>query len=201
MNDITQADIVNLKKSIERVLSIIPTFQILDNVIAPEGLKPIARSISWIVEQVVIQNLRQYKEKCEIETVIDPPHDLTQYDCIIKFKNVQKEYYVNLKTSLTSTTHTSRFDISKARKLIQFYKENPGAMLFVVVIKVEFNKLTINFKDLIIFNVACTPDVYYNRANHNLQSKCDGTYTQRTNEEFVNELEKLVNNAGHSTHY
>jgi len=194
-------DIVNLKKSIECVLSNIPKFQILDNTIVPEGLKPIARSISWIVEQVVIQNLRQYGKKCEIEKVINSPHALTQYDCIIKLKNIQKEYHVNLKTSLTSTRHNSRFDISKALKLIQLYKENPDMMLFVVVIKVEFNKLTINFKDLIIFNVACTPDIYYNRANHNLQSKCDGTYIQRTNKEFVNELEKLVNNAGHNIHY
>ena len=39
-------------------------------------------------------------------------------DCIIKMKNDNIPYFLNLKTSLTVTKSSGRFDISKARKLI-----------------------------------------------------------------------------------
>jgi len=201
MDKVSQKEIELLKQSMNCVFSKISQIQLLDDKVVPEGLKPIARSISWIMEQVIVQNLRMYGMKCNIENVIDPPHNLTQYDCIIKLNGNEREFYVNLKTSLTSTSHSSKFDISKAPKLIQFYNDNPDITLLGAVVKVEFEKLTIKIKDLIIFNVAWTPDVYYNRANHNLQSKCDGAFIQRTNKEFVSILENKLDDAGHKTHY
>lgn len=201
MASITEQDIINLQQSMECVLSKISEFSLLNSKLLPEGLKPIARSISLIVEQVVVQNLRVFSKDCGIEFVIDPPGNLTPYDCIIKLKNNSNQYHVNLKTSLVSTTPSGKFDISKATGLIQFYNENPDAKLLVGIVKVELDNLTVKFKNLVLFNVAWTPDMYYNRANHNLQSKCDGTFSKRTNKEFVLELEKLVTDAGHSTHY
>jgi hypothetical protein len=44
-------------KAIECVLQTIDKFKILDENLIPFGLKPIARSISWLVEQIIVQSL------------------------------------------------------------------------------------------------------------------------------------------------
>ncbi len=176
-------------------------FKILHENLVPEGLKPIARSISWLMDQITVQNLRRYRDECGIEEVNDPPHGLTQYDCIIKMKNDDRDYYLNVKTSLTITKLGGRFDISKARRMIQFYQENPNLVLLVAIIRVDLDNIWVRFSNAVVFNVAWIPDIYYNRANHNLQSRCNGTQTFRTNEEFVSELERQMEDAGHLEHY
>ena len=176
-------------------------FKILDEDLVPEGLKPIARSISWLMDQITVQNLRRYRDEFGIEEVNDPPHGLTQYDCVIKVKNDDRDYYLNVKTSLTITELGGRFDISKARRLIQLYHENPNLVLLVAIIRVDWDNVWVRFKNVIVFNVAWIPDIYYNRANHNLQSRSNGTQTFRTNKEFVNKLERLMEDAGHLEHY
>lgn len=199
--EVTSEDIKKIQESIKCVLSKIDQFQLVKEDLLPEGLKPIARSMSWIIEQIVVQNLRHRGIKCGIESVTDPPHDLGQYDCVIKLVNDSKEYKVNVKTSLTSTSHNSRFDISKANKLITLYETEPNLILLVVIVKIKLGGLNVKFDDVIVFNVAWTPDIYYNRANHNLQSKCDGSQKIRSNTEFVNKLKQLMDDAGHSSHY
>lgn len=178
----------------------IGSFKILDEELVPEGLKPIARSISWLVEQIIVQNLRKYKEDCGLEEVRDPAHGLTQYDCVLRLEGEDEEYFVNVKTSLTSTS-PGRSDISKAEKLIELYERNPDLVLIVAIIKVNMQGVNISFDNPILFNVAWTPDIYYNRANHNLQSICDGTQTPRINEDFVRELKRQMREAGHLEHY
>ena len=176
-------------------------FKILDENLVPEGLKPIARSISWLMDQITVQNLRRYKDEFGIEEVNDPPHGLTQYDCVIKMKDDGRDYYLNVKTSLTITKLGGRFDISKARRLIQLYRENPNLVLLVAIIRVDLDNIFVRFNNVVVFNVSWTPDIYYNRANHNLQSRCNGIQTFRTNEEFVSELERQMEDAGHLEHY
>jgi hypothetical protein len=176
-------------------------FKILDENLVPEGLKPIARSISWLMDQITVQNLRRYKDECGIQEVNDPPHGLTQYDCVLKMKNDNRKYYLNVKTSLEITELGGRFDISKARRLIQLYRESANLVLLVSIIRVDLDNIWVRFKNAIVFNVAWIPDIYYNRANHNLQSRCNGTQAFRPNEEFISQLEHQMENAGHLEHY
>jgi hypothetical protein len=191
-----------IKKAIDAVWrDKIGDFKILDEDLVPEGLKPIARSISWLIDQITVQNLRRYKDEFRIEELNYPPHGLTQYDCVIKMKNDNRDYYLNIKTSLTITKLGGRFDISKARRLIQLYRENPNLVLIVAIIRVDLDNIWVRFNNVVVFNVAWIPDIYYNRANHNLQSRCNGSQIFRTNEEFVSELERLMEDAGHLEHY
>jgi hypothetical protein len=179
----------------------IGNFKILDENLVPEGLKPIARSISWLMDQITVQNLRRYKDDCGIEEVDDPPHGLTQYDCVVRMRNDNRKYYLNVKTSLEITELGGRFDISKARRLIQIYRESPDLVLLVCIIRVDLDNVWVRFKSAIVFNVAWIPEIYYNRANHNLQSSCNGTQTFRTNGKFIRELERQMKSAGHLKHY
>ena len=40
------------------LLNILPSFNITDEKVLPYGLKPHTRSISWIVEQVIVQQMK-----------------------------------------------------------------------------------------------------------------------------------------------
>jgi len=188
-------------KSIEAVFKRIGKFTILDQNLVPYGLKPIARSISWLVEQIIVQNLKKYKDQCGLAKVEDPPHALTQYDCILQVKGDERVYYVNVKTSLSTTDESGNFDISKAPKLIQLYEQIPDLVLLIVIARVTIKGVWVKFEKPTIFNVAWVPHIYYNRANHNLQSTADGTQVPRTNQEFVSELKHQMELAGHLKHY
>lgn len=194
-------DMKQVENAIQISLKKIGKFKVLDESLVPYGLKPIARSISWLVEQIVVQNLKKYKTECGLSAVKDPPNALTQYDCILKLDCTKKELFVNLKTSLTTTDETGNFDISKAPKLVKFYEQNPEAVLLVAIIRVSIDGVWVEFKKPIIFNVAWVPKIYYNRANHNLQSTADGTQIRRSNSEFVEALKTEMENAGHTKHY
>jgi len=193
--------IERIKKTIEYVIKKIDYFDLVEEKAIPEGLKLIARSVSWIVEQVMVQNIRKYQNELEIEQVTDPPHNLTQYDCIIRYNDDPKKYYVNIKTSLSKTTHESRFDISKAPRLIDFYESESDLALIIAIIKIDIVKNKVILRNAIVFNVAWISDIYYNRANHNLQSSCDGKQMIRSNEEFIGILKEKVKEKGHTKHY
>ena len=50
-----------IKKGFELLVNKIKSFEIVNQDLLPEGLKPHTRSICWIAEQVILQNLRKYK--------------------------------------------------------------------------------------------------------------------------------------------
>jgi len=81
------------------------------------------------------------------------------------------------------------------------YEENEEFLLLAAIVKVDFEGVYVKFADPIVFNVAWTPDIYYNRANHNLQSSYDGTQKPRGNIDFVKELKHQMEKAGHLKHY
>jgi hypothetical protein len=199
---LSEEKVGQIGSTIDAVLRQIGSFHIIDNSsLLPEGLKPIARSVSWLIEQIVVQNLRKNKDLLNLEFVLDPPDNVSQYDCRLKYKNESTIYYLNIKTSLTQTIHKSRFDVSKAPKLIKFYKDVPDLNLILAVIKIDLEDTRVSFRKSIIFNVAWIPDIYYNRANHNLQSCCDGSQAVRANSEFIKLLEDKLAEKGHTIHY
>lgn len=200
-NEVRIEDIQKIKQSIDTIISEIGSFQIIDPVVVPEGIKPIARSVSWLVEQVMVQNLRAKKTQLGLEYVNDPQNNVDQYDCILKYVNDEKHYYVNIKTSLVQTKSNTRFDVSKAPKLVEKYQENPNLILVIATIKVDIQGCKVILSNSTVFNVAWIKDLYYNRANHNLQSNCDGSQIIRSNQEFVRLLKEKINSAGHTSHY
>ncbi|MBA7489748.1 hypothetical protein ES702_00282 [subsurface metagenome] len=132
-----EQQIRTIASGIRTAWSKIGSFKVLDENLAPEGLKPIARSISWLIDQITVQNLRRYHDEIGFERIDDPPHGLTQYDCVIKLFGDTRSYYLNVKTSLTITGRGGRFDISKAPRLIKMYRQNPDLVLLVAIIKLD----------------------------------------------------------------
>ncbi|BBL65941.1 hypothetical protein MSMAT_3307 [Methanosarcina mazei TMA] len=179
-----------ISEMLHNLIKKIGNVDLINEELVPEGLKPIGRSTSWLVEQIIVQNMRKYKDELGLEDVLDPPSNVSLYDCSIVFKGEFKKYYINLKTSSLEAQRT-KDDISKADKLIDLYESDPDYTLFIAVIKVIFQntRLILNHnKNLIVFNVAWIPDIYCNPRNNNLQSsKYDETFF-RTNVEFLCEL-------------
>ena len=105
-----------------------------------------------------------------------------------------KESYVNIKSAVLGG-RTNKDDISKAVGLIDFYKENPSANLYVETFVISFNDdMTIVLNKCIVFPTAWIPDVYVNPSNNgNLQSsmyKNLSTAVKRTPQEFLLVLEE-----------
>ena len=200
----SSSTIQRIKDSIDVTLAHIGQFQLIEPSVVPEGLKQIARSISWIVEQVVVQNLRKYRPVNNILSVEDPPHNLTQYDCLIKYPLDTNDYFINIKTSLSQTPTNSRFDVSKASRLIDFYTVNPNAYLILAIVKVDMRNTDVIFRNTIVFNVSWMTDIYYNRANHNVQTSLpngNDSLIMRSNLEFITILQAKINERGHDQHY
>ena len=53
--DLIKEELLLMKDLFMRVIQIVPDFDIADSKILPYGLKPHTRSVSWIVEQVIVQ--------------------------------------------------------------------------------------------------------------------------------------------------
>jgi len=184
------SDIVKIQYILNQVISRINKFKLINENLVPFGLKPIARSMSWIVEQIVTQNMKKDVNKYSISSVDIPQTNIDLYDCLIKTN--QMKYFVNIKTSLVSACENGNYDISKAQKLLEWYESNHDLVLLLAVIKVELDRTDVIFKDVKVFNVAWIPNIYYNKANHNIQSCMNGKESIRSNQEFMDLLYRKI---------
>ncbi len=174
---------------------------ITDERLFPYGLRfTNARAVCFIVEEITTQNLRYHAESLGIRYEA-PEGALGVMDCILHFEELSLPIHLNIKASFTSSSGASN-DVSKAPRLIQFYGANPDALLVISTIKIEMQNTQLIYDRNISLNVAWLPRVYYNRANHNLQSNLNGTNEiYRTNQEFIRQLSERVDAAGHGDTY
>ncbi len=59
-------ELQSIKNIFLDLLNILPSFNITDEKILPYGLKPHTRSISWIVEQVIVQQMKYHAKELNI---------------------------------------------------------------------------------------------------------------------------------------
>ena len=182
-----------IKEGFKKVLEKINHFDIASPDLLPEGLKPHTRSICWIAEQIILQNLRKYKVECGFTSVDMPSSDIVVYDCIIKIPEFKDPVYVNVKVNNVERT-SGRNDISKAPALVQFYSENKDALLYDFIIRIRFDntRIFLNVADAIIFNVAWIENLYVKPSNHHLQAEYSTRQIKRTNQEFVELLKQQL---------
>lgn len=172
----------------QRVIQIIPSFNITNPEILPYGLKPHTRSVSWIVEQVIVQQTKYNSRKLGLMDVAFDVPDTSLHDCVIE-KEANEKFYVNIK--ITSTDRKNKNDISAIEKLYMQYTSNPSYRLIFVVFKFTFkNTLIIFNKDKIhAFSPQFLP-IYVNPRNDKLQAYYYSEPTYRTRKEFLRILER-----------
>ncbi|SAY38526.1 hypothetical protein [Candidatus Synechococcus spongiarum] len=167
-----------------RVVKIIPSFDITDPEILPYGLKPHTRSVSWIVEQVIVQQAKHKREKLKIKDIEFNLPDTCLHDCEV-IKNENTIYYVNIKIT-SAKQKQNKNDIAAVEKLFMQYSANLNYRLIYAVFQFHFNNTTIIFnKDKVhTFSPQFLP-IYVNPRNDKLQAYYYAKREERAREDFL----------------
>lgn len=188
MNQIDEINLIKkelsfVKDFFSRVIKIVPNFDIVDPDILPYGLKPHTRSVSWIVEQVIVQQSKFNAANLGVRDVeIDLP-DTSLHDCVVVV-NESVKYFVNVK--ITSSVRHNKNDIAAVEKLYMQYHANPNYRLIYVVFKFQFKNTLISFDldNIHTFSPQFLP-IYVNPRNDKIQSKYYAEPEERSREDFL----------------
>ena len=181
------AELNEMRGFFSKVVKMIPSFHIADPKILPYGLKPHTRSVSWIVEQVIVQQAKYNKEKLGVKDVKFDLNDTSLYDCEVLTK-VDKRYLVNIKITSAGRKRIKN-DIAAVEKLYNEYKNERNFRLIYAVFQFSFDNTKITFsKDRVhIFSPQFLP-IYVNPRNDKIQAYYYAEPEERTREEFLSLL-------------
>lgn len=191
MNDeISQikAELNDMHHFFSKVVKIMPSFHITDPKILPYGLKPHTRSVSWIVEQVIVQQAKYNKEGLGVKDVDFDLSDTKLYDCEVLTK-ADKRYFINIK--ITSAKRQNKNDIAAVEKLYKEYKSKSDFRLIYAVFQFSFDntKITFNKDKIHTFSPQFLP-IYVNPSNGKIQAYYYAGPEERTREEFLSLLQE-----------
>ena len=186
--DLIKKEISNVKDILHNLLNILPSFNITDEKILPYGLKQHTRSVSWIVEQVINQQMKFNTAKLGLDFVNYDMPDTCLHDCEIEL-NGQK-FYINIKTH-NITGKNNKNDIAAVEKIYYQYHANKNYRLIYACFGIKFENINISFdkEKLHCFSPQFLP-IYVNPRNDKIQATYQHSEIIRTREEFLNELKK-----------
>lgn len=180
----------NLEAKLNMLIKNIGDIPIANTRIMPYGWRKAAkgRTVWRIVEEVISQGLESQTKELGFDSVHAADSEVGVYDFRFCYDG-NKESYVNIKSSVKGG-RVNKDDISKAVGLIDFYKDNPNANLYIATFVISFKpNMTIGLEKCIVFPTAWIPDIYVNPSNNgNLQSskyKDLETAIKRTPSEFL----------------
>jgi hypothetical protein len=171
-----------------QIITLLPKFDIADKTVLPYGLKPHTRSVSWIVEQVIVQQAKFRKDELGLDEVSFDMPDTCLDDCVIS-KSGQK-YFVNVKIHNIGGKENKN-DISAVEKLYFQYSANPDYDLVFACVGVSFKENSIFFDPnyLEIFSAQFLP-IYVNPRNDKIQAKYNHKMEIRSRKDFLKLLKK-----------
>ncbi len=184
-----QTDIDILQKSFYHYTKKIKKFQILSKKLVPDGLPPHTRSISWLVEEVILQKAKHTQLR-KIAKVIQASSDIKVHDCEIILNG--RKIFVNVKITQTSKEEGGNNDFNKALRIYQFLKNHPNARLFYVIIRFKFQNNVIRFinEPPTVIYIPWIRKFSVNSSNHHLQANYYASPEKRTTKKFLKELWK-----------
>ena len=174
-----------LIKSFSKLSTEVNSFEVVNSALLPYGFKPHTRSISWIAEQVILQQAKVKAKNLSFKDVILSHKDTDVFDCII-FSKKGRKIYINVKVTNIDGKHNKN-DISAAEKLYNFLIDHKDGILFYVVLGIQFKNTKVIFpKDKIsVFSPILLPEIYINPKNAKLQAYYDAPPVERTIAEFL----------------
>lgn len=193
-------------RELERVfetfrINIVPRFEVLNSKYVPKGLKPHTRSICWLAEQVILQNVEMNSQFLKISDCTDPDSDIAAWDTRLKLSDLhsQPTVFVNIKVS-DVTRPIRKNDIASVKKLLQFYRDNPDALLFYVVMMIRFDNTQIYFeRPPIVRYYPWLNGFVVNPRNEHVQCFYEVDTAQRTIPEFLELLRQTAEAKGVGT--
>ena len=136
---------IGLERVFSNLMKDVPLFRVLDDEVLPYGLHQHTRSICWLAEQVILQNVKKRQAEYGVSEYINPESDISAWDACISIAGCAAPAFVNIKVS-DVTRPARNNDIASVQKLLKFYKEKPNAALFYVVMMLEFDGNIIHFR-------------------------------------------------------
>ena len=180
-----KATAVEIENVFGRLIKDVPSFEVLNKDVLPYGLKQHTRSICWLAEQVILQNVKKRQEEYGLTSYVDPNSDISAWDACLGLKSCSAPSYINIKVS-DVTRPVRRNDIASVQKLISFYNEKPSALLFYVVIMLEFEGNRIHFRRKpVVRYYPWIGDFVINSRNHHIQSVYETSIVERTTDDFI----------------
>lgn len=153
------------------------------------------RTVWRILEEVITQNLEYHFEELGFDVVEAASSEVGVYDFKIKVKEFNEYSYINIKSSVKDGKPNSD-DISKAKKLKEFYIENPNANLYIATFEIVFNDdMSITLDSAALIPTHWVKNVYVNPSNGNLQSPKTKSFSEcveRTHSEFLTLLTEQI---------
>lgn len=185
--DVINKEVAAMKGFFDSVVGLIPSFDITDPKILPYGLKPHTRSVSWIVEQVIVQQAKFNKKKLGVYDVEFGMPDTCLHDCIV-WKTSSKRYYVNVKIT-SAGSKQNKNDIAAVEKLYMQYSTNADYRLVYVVFPFSFENVKIVFErgKLHAFSPQFLP-IYVNPRNDKIQAFYYAPKQERSRKKFLETL-------------
>lgn len=177
-----KSDIILLQKSFHIYTKELKKIKILSNKLVPDGLPSHTRSISWLMEAVILQKAK-YKKLKHISNVIINKSDIQVYDCslMINMRNV----YVNVKFTQEDKNNTN--DFNQAFRIYDFLKKKPKSRLYYVIMKIKFKNNIVKLIDkppTVIF-APWIQKFSVNIKNKHLQANYYGEMKKRSTKQFL----------------
>lgn len=156
------------------------------------------RTVWRILEEAINQNLEKYIGELGFNSITPATSEVGVYDFSLILNNDEK-IYVNIKSAVKGG-RKNKDDISKAYSLVNFFSENINYELYIASFEISFSdNMYINFENCYVMPIMWLPDIYVNPSNNgNLQSskyKEINEATERTNEQFLEELNEEILNS------
>ena len=152
----------------------------------PFGLKPHTRSVSWLVEQVLVQRFKLDAESMGVGEVNYDLPDTALHDLIIQLGD--DVLYINLKAH-QSEKKANKNDISAVEKLYNAYMQDDSYNLYYAAFGIKFSGRNVVFlKDAVhCFSPQFLP-IYVNPRNDKIQAFYHHEPVIRTRSDFLKEL-------------
>jgi hypothetical protein len=162
------------------------------------------RTVWRLLEEVISQNLESRSDSLGIENFTPAASEVGVYDFSFRFED-SDEIFINVKSAVIGG-RTNKDDISKADKLLSFYRstENCNLMILTVVIEFLSNPLRVRLANCHVVPICWLPDIYVNPSNNgNLQSskyKDIASAERRLPAQFLLLLEQAIQTATGKRH-
>ena len=164
----------------------LPSFQVTTSAALPYGLKPHTRSVSWLVEQVLVQKAKQAKSELGASDVTYDLPDTELHDLEVTIGSTK--LYINVKCH-QADKRPNKNDISAVVKLYNRYVSNPNYELIYAAIGIRFEGLNIVFlpDHVHCFSPQFLP-LYVNPTNDKIQAFYNHIPVYRSRNAFISEL-------------
>jgi hypothetical protein len=195
--------IESVQNDLERIFTAfitrkIPFFEVLKKEYLPEGLKPHTRSICWLAEQVILQNVRKHREEFGIIDFAYPTSDISPWDAkfVIPKSSGAHNVFINIKVT-DSAKPIRKNDIASVKALLHFYRDNPDPLLYFVVIRLKFEDNIVRFVEPVTARYyPWVKDFVVNPRNEHVQSVYETLIERRSSTEFISLLKQKATEKG-----